>query len=145
MAKLSMTTPEGWSRSDSDEFTPYGWQDNVTLKHDECGYTVTRAVHSLKDLDGVAREFMYEIQNHVCKPVIFVVLGAAGLETVWSTPEAAIEAREGLPSSAFITVRPMDSAEPTPASEAALTKLRKMEADRHNERAQRIREGRRRR
>lgn len=137
MAKLQMAPPEGWSLGESPEYTPYGWRENMTLKHVECGYATIRAVASIKDVEGVAREFHYEIENHRCKPVLFIVMGRGGTETIWSTPEAAIEAKEKHPHvGSYIMVRPLDSERPTPASQAALERLREMERQRHNDRAQ---------
>jgi hypothetical protein len=82
--------------------------------------------------------------------VVYIVVSGGGVESVWTTPLAAIEKQErmvarGHVTSSYTAVRPLDSDEPTDESKQALVELRKMEADRHNTRAQAIREGNRRR
>lgn len=67
--------------------------------------------------------------------VVFLVLGKTGLESAWSTPEAAADEREKLTregsATVYTTVRPLDSDVPTPESEAALKQLRELERQRH--------------
>lgn len=73
--------------------------------------------------------------------IIYVVVSGGGLETAWTEPMLAIEANERVRSStSYIAVRPLNSEEPTEESRAALAVLRKMERERHNARAEAIRE-----
>ncbi len=74
--------------------------------------------------------------------IVYIVMSGGGVESIWTTPLAAIEKCERLPKqsvSTYIAVRPLDSDEPTDESKAALLELRRMERDRHNERAHELR------
>lgn len=75
--------------------------------------------------------------------IVYIVVSGGGVESVWSTPLAAIEKQErmvarGHVMSSYTAVRPVDSDEPTEESKRALKELRQMERDRHNERAGKI-------
>lgn len=74
--------------------------------------------------------------------IVYIVVSGGGVESIWTTPLAAVEKREGIESqAAYVAVRPLDSDEPTEESKAALLKLRDLERERHNERARKLREG----
>lgn len=82
--------------------------------------------------------------------VVYIVVSGGGVESVWTTPLAAIEKQESMVArghvmSSYTAVRPLDSDEPTEESKRALEELRQMERDRHNDRASKVWEERARR
>lgn len=76
--------------------------------------------------------------------VYVVAVNGGGVESVWTTPEAALDAEERDPNGdrAYIAVRPTDSEQPTEESEAARLELIRLSRERHNRRAQEIQESR---
>jgi hypothetical protein len=78
--------------------------------------------------------------------IVYVVVGVGGgIETVWTTPQAAMDAQERgatRGSGSYIAVRATDSEEPTEESLSALLALRGLQHDRHDQRAQEMLESR---
>lgn len=62
--------------------------------------------------------------------VVYVVVSGGGLESVWTNPDDAIDAKDKIGASAAVTVRPLDSDAPTSESQTALAKLRDLVARR---------------
>ena len=56
--------------------------------------------------------------------VVYLVMNQGLMESAWTDPDRAIEAKMELKGAATITVRPLDSDQPTPEYEAALADLR---------------------
>lgn len=78
--------------------------------------------------------------------IVYILISGGGAETVWTTPQAALAAKERLldgksTAAAYVAVRPTDSEEPTPESKIALAEYREMERVRHNAKAEEIRRG----
>lgn len=75
--------------------------------------------------------------------IVYVIVGGGGVNSVWTTPEAAIDANERtVKDGSYIAVRPTNADEPTEESKTALLALRELERDRHNRRAREIQEAR---
>lgn len=96
--------------------------------------------------DRVASKVLDGIDEGTVEPaqlIVYVILSGAGLESVWFSPEEAIDAHEQIKdrvSTSYITVRPVGYTKDTPESEAARDNLRKLERNLHNAKAKELRE-----
>lgn len=97
--------------------------------------------------ERVAAKVLDDIEEGTEQPatlIVYVVLSGAGLESVWFTPQEAIDAHDKVKergaSTSYTTVRPVGHVNNTPESEEALRNLRKMERNHHNAKAKALRE-----